>query len=100
MTTSVQLTPTQTAAASYLLHTANYPRVVIHGAGLGESGSILVEIIAPNGEYISCVDVNGDAGMIVGDPGARTFVGGPTYVVSKSATDDPSAAYFIPSVHP
>ena len=100
MTTSAQLTPEQPGASTYILETANYPRVVIYATGLGESDPLLVQIVAPNGGYVDCVDVNGEPGMIMGEAGARTFVGGPTYAVSKPATADPSAIFFIPSVHP
>ena len=100
MTTAVQITPTQTAAASFILETANYPRVVIFATGLGDGEPLNVEIVAPNGAFFACRDVNGDPGMMTGDDAAKTFIGGPTYVVSKPVTAGASAAFFIPSVQP
>ena len=97
---TVQLTPSATAAQTFVLHTANYPRVMVTATGLAGAETATVQFVPPNGTATAVVnDDNVVAVMTVALPSV-ILAGGPDYLLTKGVTA--GAAYFAmsPTTHP
>ena len=97
---TMQLTPTATSAQTYVLETANYPRVLVGVDGLAGVETATVQIIPPSGTVTAVVnDDNVVAVLTVALP-TVILAGGPSYLLSKIATASPASLYFSPMAHP
>ena len=97
---TVQLTPAATAAQTYTLSTANYPRVMVTATGLAGAETATVQFVPPNGTATAVVNDDNVVGVMTVALPSVILSGGPDYLLTKGITA--GAAYFSmsPVTHP
>ena len=97
---TMQLTPAATGAQTYVLETANYPRVLVGVDGLAGVETATVQIIPPSGTVTAVLnDDNVVAVLTVALP-TVILGGGASFLVSKGVTAGAASLYFSPMTHP
>lgn len=97
---TVQLTPAATAAQTYVLSTANYPRVMVSATGLAGAETATVQFVNPSGTAGAVVNNDNAAAVLTVALPSVILAGGPDYQLDKGITAGNAYLSFSPLTHP
>jgi len=97
---TMQLTPAETGAQTYVLETANYPRVLVGADGLAGAETATVQIIPPSGVVTAVVNDDNVAAVLSVAAPTVILAGTGSYLLTKGATAGAASLYMSAIPHP